>query len=67
MIRPSRKPAYRLNAEITKVLELRATAEQLQNDGVARAGGTPEHFLATVTKEIEVWRRVVAQAGVKAE
>jgi tripartite-type tricarboxylate transporter receptor subunit TctC len=57
----------RLNAEITKVLELRETAEQLQNDGVAPAGGTPEHFLATITKEIEVWRRVVAQAGVKAE
>ena len=57
----------RLNAEITKVLQLRETAEQLQNDGVSPAGGTPEDFLATMTKEIEVWRRVVAQAGVKTE
>jgi tripartite-type tricarboxylate transporter receptor subunit TctC len=57
----------RVNAEVTKALQLKATAEQLQNDGVAPAGGTPEQFLEQIKKEIELWRKVSAAAGVKAE
>jgi tripartite-type tricarboxylate transporter receptor subunit TctC len=57
----------RLNAEVSKLLQLKETAEQLQNDGVAPAGGSPEEFLAAIRKEIELWRRVVADAGVKLE
>ena len=57
----------RLNAEVSKVLQLKETGEQLQNDGVSPAGGTPEQFLAAITKEIELWRRVVNDAGVKLE
>jgi tripartite-type tricarboxylate transporter receptor subunit TctC len=57
----------RVNAEVTKALKLPATAEQLQNDGVAPAGGTPEQFHAQIKKEIELWRKVAAAAGVKAE
>jgi tripartite-type tricarboxylate transporter receptor subunit TctC len=57
----------RLNAEVSKVLQLKETGEQLQSDGVSPAGGTPEQFLAAITREIEVWRRVVTEAGVKAE
>ena len=40
---------------------------QLQNDGVSPAGGTPELFLAAIKKEIEIWRKVVQDAGVKVE
>jgi tripartite-type tricarboxylate transporter receptor subunit TctC len=57
----------RLNAEVSKVLQLKETAEQLQNDGVSPAGSTPGEFLAAITKEIELWRRVVNDAGVKLE
>jgi len=57
----------RLNAEVMKVLQLREAAEQLQNDGVSPAGGRPEQFLAVIRKEIEVWRKVVNDAGVKTE
>jgi len=57
----------RINAEVTKALSLKQTADQLQNDGVAPAGGTPEQFLAQIRKEIEVWRKVATAAGVKAE
>jgi tripartite-type tricarboxylate transporter receptor subunit TctC len=57
----------RINAEITAILKLKETAELLQNDGVSPAGGTPEQFLATIKKEIEVWRKVVRDAGVKVE
>jgi tripartite-type tricarboxylate transporter receptor subunit TctC len=57
----------RLNSEVSRLLQLKETGEQLQNDGVSPAGGTPEQFLATIRREIEVWRRVVNDAGVKAE
>jgi tripartite-type tricarboxylate transporter receptor subunit TctC len=57
----------RLNAEITRVLNLKDTAEQLQNDGVSPAGGRPEEFRAAIAREIELWRKVVNDAGVKAE
>ena len=57
----------RINGEATKALKLKETADQLQNDGVAPAGGTPEQFLAQIKKEIGIWRKVAADAGVKAE
>ena len=57
----------RINSEVTKALALKETAEQLQNDGVAPAGGTPEQFRAQINKELAIWRKVVADAGVKAE
>ena len=57
----------RINGEVNKSLKLKETAEQLQNDGVAPAGGTPEQFAAQIRKEIGVWKKVAADAGVKAE
>jgi len=57
----------RINGEVTKTLKLKETADQLQSDGVAPAGGTPEQFVAQIKKEIGVWRKVAADAGVKAE
>ena len=57
----------RINGEVAKLLELKETAEQLQNDGVSPAGGTPEQFLATIKKEIPIWRKVVNDVGIKAE
>jgi tripartite-type tricarboxylate transporter receptor subunit TctC len=57
----------RINSEVTKTLKDNATAEQLKSDGVAPAGGTPEQFQAQITKEIQMWRKVVADARVKVE
>jgi len=57
----------RLNAEVTKVLRLKEASDQLQNDGVSPAGGAPEEFRAAISREIELWRKVVSDAGVKAE
>ena len=57
----------RINAEAGKALKVKETADQLQNDGVAPAGGTPEQIAAQIKKEIGVWRKVAADAGVKAE
>jgi tripartite-type tricarboxylate transporter receptor subunit TctC len=57
----------RISAEVNKALKLKETAEQLQSDGVSPAGGTPDQFGTQIRKEIEVWRKVAADAGVKAE
>ena len=58
----------RLHREITAILKLKETADLLQNDGVApAAGGSPSEFHAAIAREIGVWKKVVATAGVKAE
>ena len=57
----------RINAEATKALSLKETAQQLQSDGVAPAGGSPSQFGETIRKEIGLWRKVVTDAGVKVE
>ena len=57
----------RINREATAVLQLKETAEKLQNDGVAPAGGSPAQFATQIGKEIGVWRKVAADAGIKAE
>jgi tripartite-type tricarboxylate transporter receptor subunit TctC len=62
-----REVVERVNGEVTKALKLKETAEQLQNDGVAPAGGTAEEFRAVISKEIGVWRKVVADARIKVE
>jgi tripartite-type tricarboxylate transporter receptor subunit TctC len=70
LIGPKGLPApivERLNAAVTKVLDLKDTADQLQNDGVSPAGGRPEQFREAIRKEIELWRKVVSEAGVKLE
>jgi tripartite-type tricarboxylate transporter receptor subunit TctC len=57
----------KISAEVNKSLKLKETDEQLQNDGVSPAGGTPEQFGATIAKEIGVWKKVATDAGVKPE
>jgi tripartite-type tricarboxylate transporter receptor subunit TctC len=57
----------RLNAEIARALQLPEAAEQLASDGVVPAGGTPDAFLERIRKDIAVWRKVVADAGLKLE
>src|SRR6185503_14810220 len=57
----------RINGEVNKSLKQAETAAQLENDGVAPAGGTAVQFAATIKKEIGVWRKVASDAGVKPE
>ena len=59
--------ADRINSEVTMALKSREVEEQLQSDGLSPAGGTPEQFLTRIRKEIEAWRKVVDDAGVKVE
>jgi hypothetical protein len=52
----------KINAAVVKSLKLKETEEQLQNDGVAPAGGTPQQFGETIKREIVEWRKVVTSA-----
>jgi tripartite-type tricarboxylate transporter receptor subunit TctC len=63
----SREVVDRVNAAAAQSLGLKEAAEQLKSDGVAPAGGTPEQFRAQIAGEIAMWRKVVTQAGVRAE
>ena len=62
-----REVVERINGEVTKVLKLKETADLLQSDGVAPAGGSPAEFQAVIRNEIEAWRKVAAAANVKVE
>jgi len=57
----------KINAAVVKSLKLKETEDQLQNDGVAPAGGTPQQFGNTIKTEIEMWRKVVVTANIKAD
>jgi tripartite-type tricarboxylate transporter receptor subunit TctC len=57
----------KVNAAVAKALKLKESEEQLQNDGVAPAGGTPQQFGDTIRREIDAWRKVVVDANIKAE
>jgi tripartite-type tricarboxylate transporter receptor subunit TctC len=57
----------RLNSDLTRALRNKDMVDRLQADGVSPAGGSPEEFGTRIAREIELWRKIVAQAGVKAE
>ena len=57
----------RISSEVNKTLKQKEATAQLETDGVAPAGGTPAQFAVQIKKEIGVWRKVAADAGVKAE
>jgi tripartite-type tricarboxylate transporter receptor subunit TctC len=57
----------RVNGELNKILQNKDMQDKLAGDGVSAAGGTPGQFAALIKRDIEVWRKVVQKAGVKAE
>jgi tripartite-type tricarboxylate transporter receptor subunit TctC len=57
----------RINGEVTKIIAQRDMAERLQQEGLQAAGGTPQQLLDLIRREIDVWRKVVVRAGIRAE
>ena len=55
----------RINSEANAILKVKEMDALLAQDGVSAAGGTPEQFAATIKGDIERWRKIVQQAGVK--
>ena len=57
----------RLAADATKVVREPAMREQLVAQGAAPAGGTPEEFARTLRSDAALWKKVVKEAGIRAD
>jgi tripartite-type tricarboxylate transporter receptor subunit TctC len=55
----------RYNAELGRMLKSRDVVERLEGDGSSPVGGSPEAFGERLAKEIALWTKVIARAGVK--
>jgi len=56
----------RMNAEIRRALALPDVQKKLVEGGNIATPSTPEEFRALVGREIEIWSRVIAAAGIRA-
>lgn len=56
----------RMNAEIRRALALPDVQTKLVEGGNVATPSTPEEFRALVAREIEIWSRVIAAAGIRA-
>ena len=53
--------------ELGAMLESKDAAEHLRTEGMSPVGGTPEQLLALIKKEIQIYRKVATDLGLKAE
>jgi tripartite-type tricarboxylate transporter receptor subunit TctC len=70
LMAPATTPAVivrKLNGEISAILALADVKEILGRQGLAPAGGQPERLSRLVGAELERWRRVIAQAKIRAD
>lgn len=56
----------KLNAEIVKTLKTNETREKLSGHGLIPGGGTPEDLGRFLNEEITRWRKLIQEAGIKA-
>jgi len=57
----------RLNQEVGKVLQSQMMRDRLAADGAVPVHNTPEALAKLVRDEIETWRRIAREAGIKPE
>ncbi|HET7729273.1 MAG TPA: tripartite tricarboxylate transporter substrate binding protein [Usitatibacter sp.] len=62
-----REVIAKLNGEITRILALPDVRERFLAQGVEPVGSTPEQFGEHIRAQMAKWRKVVEDAGVKAE
>jgi tripartite-type tricarboxylate transporter receptor subunit TctC len=62
-----REMVMRLNAALNESLKSPAVSEKFATLGIAPTGGTPEHYRDGVARDLEKWRKVVTDAGIKVE
>ena len=55
----------RINAEVKKIVTQKDVEERLLQDGLSGGGGTSAQLLDMIRKEMEMWRKVIADAGIK--
>jgi tripartite-type tricarboxylate transporter receptor subunit TctC len=57
----------RLSAAVVRVVRTPSIAKQFQAMGAAPVGSTPEQFAALIQREVEIWRKLIADANISAE
>lgn len=65
---PAKTPApivARLNQEIVRALGQQEVKDKFLAAGAETVGSTPEQFAATIRTEMEKWRKVIKEAGIK--
>mgnify|MGYP000187357858 CR=1 FL=1 len=70
MFAPAKTPkavVERLNREMNAVLNDKANAKRIEDQGAEVETGTPEQLKVLVQKEVAHWKSVVSAAKIKAE
>jgi tripartite-type tricarboxylate transporter receptor subunit TctC len=57
----------KLNREMVKVLALPDVKEKLLGQGAEVVGNSPQEFAAVIKTDLERWKKLVAETGIKAE
>ena len=55
------------HGEIVRAFNSKEMVARFVNDGISPSNATPEQFGARIRNELEVWRKVVQQTGIKIE
>lgn len=70
MVAPAATPREiinKLNAEMVRILEIPRVRERFANDGAEIIGNTPEEFGRVIRNDIEKWKRVIKETGIKVD
>jgi tripartite-type tricarboxylate transporter receptor subunit TctC len=70
LVAPKRTPrpiVEHLSSETAKAMHSAEIAKRLAGEGSQPVGGTPSQFTAHIRAEREQWRKVIAQAGIRAK
>jgi len=59
-----REIVERLNKEVNALLKRKDVLDKLQSYGYAAEGSTPERLLEINRADLELWRRLVKEAGI---
>jgi tripartite-type tricarboxylate transporter receptor subunit TctC len=57
----------KLNREIVRILQLPQTRDRLAADGSDPLGTSPQQFASHIHSEVQRWRKLVTELGIKAE
>ena len=70
MLVPAGVPAAvvnKLSAEVARIVKLPDVAQRFELDGAEGVGSTPAEFAAFLKIEMQKWRKVIHDAGIKPE
>ena len=62
-----REIVQKLNAEMTRILNIAEIKARIAGQGVEVQTGTPEQFGELIKSEVERWARVITEAGIRAD